>query len=154
MNIRRAKKSDMSGVMELIHELARYENAPDEVTISVNQLEEDGFGECSFFKCFVAEEGTEIVGMALYYYRYSTWKGKTIYLEDLVVKQDKRQKGIGSRLFETLAGEAKNMGAQRMEWQVLDWNEPAINFYKKYGAILDKEWVNCKFTRQQLTDKF
>ncbi len=144
----------MTGVLALISELAVYEHAANEVNITVEQLEKDGFGECSFFRCFVAEDGNEIVGMALYYYRYSTWKGKTIYLEDLVVKQDRRRQGIGARLFETLAKEAKNIGAKRMEWQVLDWNEPAINFYKKYGAILDKEWVNCKFTRQQLVDKF
>ena len=152
MIIRKAKLEDMNGVMLLIQELADYEKASDEVEVTVDQLKRDGFGSKKLFDCIVAEEGSEIVGMALYYPRYSTWKGKTIYLEDLVVKESYRRKGIGGKLFEALAEECKSQKVKRFEWQVLDWNKSAIEFYKKYNSEFDFEWANCELTFEQLED--
>lgn len=150
MKIRKGNKDDMLGVLQLIQELAVYENAPDEVEITETNLIEDGFGTNPLFECYVAEDNKQIVGLALFYYRYSTWKGKNLYLEDLVVKEEFRRKGIGSLLFEAVIKESKSKRAKRMEWQVLDWNEPAIEFYKKYKCQFDDEWTNCKFTFDQL----
>ena len=150
MVIRKAQLEDMYGVMSLIQELADYENASTEVDVTVEQLQKDGFGESKLFDCFVAQENDEIVGMALYYNRYSTWKGKTIYLEDLVVKESHRRKGIGARLFEAVAKECKKEGVKRFEWQVLDWNKSAIDFYKKYNADFDFEWVNCELNFEKI----
>jgi GNAT superfamily N-acetyltransferase len=152
MVIRKAKYSDMLGALLLIQELANFEHAADEVEITVKQLQQDGFGEGKVFDCIVAEHENEIIGMALYYYRYSTWKGKTIYLEDLVVKESERRKGLGGKLFEKLASECKLLGVKRFEWQVLDWNQAAIDFYRKYKANLDEEWINCKLTEEQLKE--
>ena len=152
MVIRKATFKDMRGVLCLIQELADYENASNEVEVTVEQLQTDGFGDNKLFDCIVAENGREIIGMALYYYRYSTWKGKTIYLEDLVVKQNYRRKGIGSKLFEELIDKCKSQKVKRFEWQVIDWNEPAIEFYKKYKSELGYEWINCKLTEAQLQE--
>lgn len=148
--IRRAERADCKRLMELINELALYEKAPEQVTVTLNHFEESGFGNNPVWWAFVAEvpvseAGSEqyIVGFALYYIRYSTWKGQRMYLEDLLVTNEWRGKGVGSMLFEQLFAEARLRNLQAVCWQVLDWNEPAINFYKKLGASFDGEWVNC-----------
>lgn len=142
--VRWASAQDMSRVLNLIKELAIYEHAEKEVITTVDQLMRDGFGERPAFKCFVAENKLEVVGFALFYMSYSTWKGKCTYLEDLLVTETHRRTGCGKLLFEAVLEEAKKNGSKRMEWQVLDWNEPAINFYKKYQADLNHEWINGK----------
>ena len=141
--IRRAKKSDCVRLLELIQELAVYEKAPDEVTVTLAHFEESGFGTNPVWWAFVAEVNGVVVGLALYYIRYSTWKGQRMYLEDILVTEEMRGKKIGSMLFDQLIQEAKEKKLKGMNWQVLDWNEPAINFYKKYNASFDPEWVNC-----------
>ena len=159
INIRRAVKEDCTRMMELIHELAVYEKEPDAVTVTFEHFVESGFGENPVWKAFVAEspiasisastspsgEGRgEVVGFALYYIRYSTWKGQRLYLEDFLVSEKMRGKGIGKLLFDTLIEECKAKKYSGMVWQVLDWNEPAINFYKKYPEVVtDKGWLNC-----------
>ena len=141
--IRKAVRKDCARMMELIQELATYEKAPDEVTVSLTHFEESGFGANPVWWAFVAEANGVVIGMALYYVRYSTWKGQRMYLEDILVTEDMRGQKIGSLLFDALIVEAKEKGFNGMNWQVLDWNEPAINFYKKYNANFDPEWVNC-----------
>ncbi len=141
--IRRAKKSDCVRLLELIQELAVYEKAPEEVTVTLAHFEESGFGENPVWWAFVAEVNGVVIGLALYYIRYSTWKGQRMYLEDILVTEEMRGKKIGSMLFDQLIQEAKEKKLKGMNWQVLDWNEPAINFYKKYNASFDPEWVNC-----------
>ena len=143
IKIRKAVRKDCARMMELIQELATYEKAPDEVTVSLTHFEESGFGPNPVWWAFVAEAQGVVVGMALYYVRYSTWKGQRMYLEDILVTEDMRGQKIGSLLFDALIVEAKEKGFNGMNWQVLDWNEPAINFYKKYNANFDPEWVNC-----------
>lgn len=140
----------MPQLLELIHELAIYEKAPDEVEITLEQLQQDGFGEKPVYEFFVAEENDLIVGIALYYFRYSTWKGKAVYLEDLVVRESERGKGYGQLLLDAIIKEAKRTNSRQVRWQVLDWNEPAINFYKKLGADLDGEWINCTLNAEQI----
>ncbi len=140
MIIRKAQKNDMSSVLNLIQELATFEKEPDAVEISVQDLEQDGFGENPLFYCFVAEIENEIIGIALYYYRYSTWKGKTIHLEDLIVKQEKRGTGAGFALYSEIIKQGKIDTVRRIEWAVLDWNTPAIEFYKKSGAKHLSNW--------------
>jgi GNAT superfamily N-acetyltransferase len=142
INIRRATKADCPALLGLIKELADYEKAPQEVTVSLAHFEESGFGAQPVWWGFVAELDSVVVGFALYYIRYSTWKGQCLYLEDFLVTEQQRGKGIGALLFERIVQEAKEKGFRRMVWQVLDWNEPALNFYKKYDAKLDPEWVN------------
>lgn len=142
INIRRATKEDCPALLGLIKELADYEKAPQEVTVSLAHFEESGFGAQPVWWGFVAELDSVVVGFALYYIRYSTWKGQCLYLEDFLVTEEQRGKGIGALLFERIVQEAKEKGFRRMVWQVLDWNEPALNFYKKYDAKLDPEWVN------------
>ena len=144
VQIRKAVPSDMSRVLELIKELAIYENAEDQVTNTAEQLTEDGFGDAAAFECVVAELADEVIGFAIYYTSYSTWKGTCLYLEDLLVTETKRRLGVGKLLFDEVLRIAKERNAKRFEWQVLDWNEPAINFYKKYKADLDPEWINGK----------
>lgn len=129
----------MPAVLELINQLAHYEKAPQEVTVTLADLEQDGFVH-NLFQCIVAEADDAIVGMAFYYPRYSTWKGRTIHLEDFIVKEAYRKHGIGQMLFDAVKQEAINFGAKRLEWLVLNWNEPALNFYRKNGAELDPEW--------------
>ena len=141
--IRKAVRKDCARMMELIQELATYEKAPDEVTVSLSHFEESGFGANPVWWAFVAEAQGVVIGMALYYIRYSTWKGQRMYLEDILVTEDMRGQKIGSQLMDALIVEAKEKGFNGMNWQVLDWNEPAINFYKKYNANFDPEWVNC-----------
>ena len=141
--IRRGVKEDCTRLLELITELAVYEKAPDDVTVTLEHFAESGFGEKPVWWAFVAEEDGAIHGFALYYIRYSTWKGQAMYLEDIIVTEAMRGKKIGKLLFDRLIEEAKEKKFNRIIWQVLKWNEPAINFYKKYNAELDGEWFNC-----------
>jgi GNAT superfamily N-acetyltransferase len=146
-----ALPSDIPQVLSLIKQLALYEKAPDEVTVTHEILLRDGFGEHKIFDCFVARSSeNSILGMALYYTKYSTWKGRCIYLEDIIVDQQFRGKGIGKELFRAVYHQARTMQAGRLEWQVLEWNEPAIGFYKRFKAQFDSEWINCKYTYEQL----
>jgi GNAT superfamily N-acetyltransferase len=143
INIRPAVKEDCPRLLELVQELATYERAPNEVTVTLEHFIESGFGEKPVWWAFVAEVQGEVVGFALYYIRYSTWKGQAMYLEDILITNDWRGKGIGKLLFDRLIEEAKEKKFNRIIWQVLDWNEPAINFYKKYNAEVDGSWLNC-----------
>ncbi len=143
IKIRKAVREDCPRLLELVHELAIYEKAPDEVTVTLQHFEESGFGEKPVWWAFVAEEDGVIQGFALYYIRYSTWKGQRMYLEDIIVTEEARGKGIGKLLMDRLIEEAKEKKFSGMMWQVLDWNEPAINFYRKFNAHFDGEWVNC-----------
>jgi ribosomal protein S18 acetylase RimI-like enzyme len=129
--------------MELVRELAEYEKAPEAVTVTLDHFTESGFGPNPVWWAFVAEENELILGFALYYIRYSTWKGQRMYLEDIIVTETARGKGIGSLLMDRLIVEAKEKRFSGMMWQVLDWNEPAIAFYKKYSAVFEDEWINC-----------
>ena len=150
MNIRRAVKEDCPRLLELIQELADYEKAPDEVTVTLEHFEASGFGENPVWWAFVAEENGIVNGFALYYIRYSTWKGQRMYLEDILVTEKSRGKGLGKLLMDRLIEEAKEKRFNAIVWQVLEWNEPAINFYKKYGATLSQEWVNCNLEAKQI----
>lgn len=149
ITIRKAIKEDCQRMMELVAELAVYEKAPDEITVSFDHFVESGFGEHPVWWAFVADledgsGGRRIEGFALYYIRYSTWKGQRMYLEDLLVTEESRGKGIGKLLFDRLIDEAREKKFTGIAWQVLEWNEPAINFYRKFGNIsFDAEWVNC-----------
>lgn len=139
----------MAAVHGLIVDLAAYEKAANQVETTVESMIRDGFGEHPLFECYVAEMDDGIVGIALYYWRYSTWKGRCLYLEDIVVRENLRGKGIGKALFEKLYEVARENKCALITWQVLDWNESAISFYKKFGASFDPEWINCRVTREQ-----
>ncbi len=152
MNIREAKKEDCPRLLELIQELAVYERAPEEVTVTLTEMEAAGFGSNPVWKAFVAESNDVIDGFALYYIRYSTWKGCRMYLEDILVTETKRGQGIGKLLFDKLLQECKRKNLQGMVWQVLEWNEPAINFYRKYTAHLDPEWINGSLSTTQINE--
>ena len=142
--IRKAIKQDCKRLMELVHELAVYERAQNEVTETLDHFEESGFGPNPVWRAFVAEVYGKVQGFALYYIRYSTWKGQRMYLEDILVSEQFRGKQIGKLLFDRLIEEARANKFTGIAWQVLDWNEPAINFYKKYeGVTIDKGWLNC-----------
>lgn len=140
MIIRKGTQNDMATVLELIKELAIYEKEPDAVVIKEADLVRDGFGENPLFYTFVAEVNHKIVGVALYYYRYSTWKGKTIHLEDLIVREEMRGTGIGFELYSEIIKQGKKDNVRRIEWNVLDWNTPAIKFYEKSGARILEDW--------------
>ena len=142
--IRKAVKEDCVQMLDLVHELALFEKAPQEVTVTLAHFEESGFGKNPVWWGFVAEADNKIVAIAIYYIRYSTWKGQTMYLEDIVVTEAYRRFGIGQKLMDLLKQEAKEKNLPLMQWQVLEWNEPAIRFYKKNNAELDPEWVNCR----------
>ncbi|MFV0530470.1 MAG: GNAT family N-acetyltransferase [Flavobacteriales bacterium] len=152
MLVRKGKKEDLSRILELIKELAVYEHQPEAVTINEADLLKEGFGENPLFDFFVAVIDNQIVGMALFYYRFSTWKGRTLHLEDLIVDKKYRQKGIGEQLFNAVLKIAQEQNVGRMEWEALEWNTPALNFYKKYGANFDKEWLLCKMTRKSVQE--
>ena len=141
--IRRAVREDCARILELVKELEEYEKAPDEVTVTLDHFEESGFGKNPVWWAFVAELDGRVEGFALYYIRFSTWKGQRMYLEDFLVTEKLRGRGMGKKLFDQLVIEAKEKGFTGIVWQVLEWNEPAINFYKKYDASFDSEWVNC-----------
>lgn len=138
----------MPAVLELIKELAAFENEPDAVNVSVETLEQEGFGEHPLFHCFVAEEDGRIEGMALVYYRFSTWKGRTVHLEDLIVREEKRGTGLGSALFQRVIAFAKEEGLKRAEWVVLDWNQHAIDFYKRSGADILTNWYTVQMDEE------
>jgi GNAT superfamily N-acetyltransferase len=142
ITIRKATREDCPRMMELVNELALYERAPHEVTVSHAHFEESGFSANPVWWAFVAEEEGTILGFALYYIRYSTWKGQKMYLEDILVTEHARSRGIGTMLMDTLIAEAREKNLAGLTWQVLDWNEPALNFYKKYTSRFDPEWVN------------
>ena len=148
ITIRNARKEDMTQVLQLIKELAVFEREPDAVEISVEELQRDGFGPQPAFHCFVAEIDEKIAGMALVYPRYSTWKGKAIHLEDLIVSENMRGGGIGSELFTAVIKYSYKKGVKRIEWNVLDWNEPAITFYEKNGATVLREWDVVQLNEQ------
>ncbi len=152
IRLRKARESDVSVILDLIRELALFEKAPDEVTITVEELKKDGFGNNPLFQVILAEdENGNILGMSFYYIAYSTWKGKCLYLEDIIVREKYRGQGIGSLLFDATLVEAQKMNAARMMWQVLDWNQQAIDFYReKYGAEISSEWLNGRLRREQI----
>lgn len=146
IKIRKAVESDCARLLELIQELADYEKASDQVTVTLDHFIQSGFGANPVWWCLVAEVDGNVEGFALYYIRYSTWKGQRMYLEDLLVTQAMRGKGLGKLLFDQLIIEAREKGFSGIAWQVLDWNEPAINFYKKYPTQFDGEWINCSIS--------
>jgi GNAT superfamily N-acetyltransferase len=148
--LRVATIEDCPRLMELVHELALFERAPDEVTVTLDEFIDAGFGAKPVWKAYVAEVDGLIVGFALYYIRYSTWKGCRLYLEDLIVTEAYRGRKIGKLLLDRLVVEAKELGFSGMVWQVLDWNQPAINFYKKYEANLEAGWLNVSLSKEQL----
>ncbi len=139
-NIRKAEKKDLPQVLELIQELATFEKEPDAVEVTVSDLEKAGFGPEAFYTCFVAEANNKIEGMALVYFRFSTWKGKTVHLEDLVVRQEMRGTGMGSALYKKVISYSLEQGVKRAEWVVLDWNTPAVEFYERSGANVLQDW--------------
>lgn len=143
MDIRRIVKKDCIALLNLIQELAEYEKEPDAVTVTLDHFIDSGFGNSPVWFGFVAEENNTIIGFVLYYVRYSTWKGQRMYLEDFLVTEKARGKGVGKLLFDRLIKEAKDKKFNGIVWQVLKWNEPAIQFYKKYNARLDDEWLTC-----------
>ena len=155
MNIRKGNPEDMAAVLELIQDLANFEKEPDAVVVTVEDLIQDGFGATPLFSVFVAEvdsNPTEIVGIALYYYRYSTWKGKTIHLEDLIVKEKMRGSGLGYALYSEVIKQGKKDKVRRVEWNVLDWNTPAIEFYKKSGAKVLADWRVAQMDEAAIND--
>lgn len=148
--IRYATREDCLRLLELVHELAHFEKAPHEVTVTLEEFQEAGFGKNPVWTAFVAELDGNIQGFALYYIRYSTWKGCRLYLEDFLVTEKYRGRGLGKLLFEAIIQETHEKGFNGMVWQVLDWNEPAINFYKKYHADLESEWLNSSLSKEQV----
>ena len=150
--LRRGQEADLPQVLALIQELAAYERAPEAVTNTLAMMRRDGFGPEPIFGFFVLEDATGLLGLALFYTAYSTWKGRMLFLEDLVVTEAARRGGHGRRLFEAVVAEARRTGAQRLKWQVLDWNEPAIGFYQKLGASIEGEWLNGNLSAEQLRD--
>ncbi|MGF1924149.1 MAG: N-acetyltransferase family protein [Bacteroidia bacterium] len=150
ISIRTAVKSDCERILELINELALYERAPEEVTVTLAEFIDAGFGNTPVWTAFVAEDASDgVIGFALFYTRYSTWKGCRLYLEDFLVTEEWRGKGVGKLLFERVIKHAKDNNFNGMVWQVLDWNEPAIHFYKKYEAHIEDGWLNASFSRDQ-----
>lgn len=148
--IRIGTVKDLPQVLNLIKDLAAYENEPNEVEVTITEMQNWGFGKDKIYDFFVIEIDNIIIGLALYYFKYSTWKGKCMFLEDIIVKENVRNKGYGKKLFNAVVEVAKNTGVKRMEWQVLDWNKNAIEFYNKYQANLDSKWLNCKLNYSQL----
>jgi GNAT superfamily N-acetyltransferase len=143
--IRTGRQEDIAEALELVKELAVFERAPDAVEVSIEEMSRAGFGEEKIFDFFVAELEGKVVGIALYYFKYSTWKGRCLYLDDLIVTESYRGKGIGEKLLNAVLDAGRKAQVRRVEWQVLNWNHPAIAFYKKIGAELDDEWVNCRY---------
>lgn len=148
--IRRAEKKDLSEILALIKELAAFEKEPDAVEVDIEDLEKEGFGPKPLFTCFVAEVQGKIEGMALVYYRYSTWKGRTVHLEDLIVRENKRGTGLGGALYKKVIEFANEQGVKRTEWVVLDWNTPAIDFYRRSGATVLTDWHTVQMNEQAM----
>ena len=151
MNIRPGTKEDMPAVLDLIRELAAFEREPHAVVVTVDELVKDGFGPDPLFYTFIAEANNEVIGIALFYYRYSTWKGKTIHLEDLIVKQEKRGTGAGSALYKEVIKFARQEGVRRVEWVVLNWNTHAIQFYERSGAAIMRDWLTVQMNEEGIT---
>lgn len=150
ITIRPAVTADVPAMLGLVQELALYEKAPQEVTVTLEEMQAAGFGPGAVWKAFVAIVDDKLVGMSLFFTKYSTWKGKCMYIDDIVVTENMRGAGIGKLLFEETIAEAKRTQMRRLEWQALEWNTPAINFYNKFNANLDPEWINGKLTYEQL----
>lgn len=150
--LRNGEKSDSLSILSLIKELAEFENEPNAVNLSVLDIENDGFGLTPKFKCFVVEANSKLIGMALYYPRYSTWDGETLHLEDLIVSQNHRGKGVGKLLYTAFINEALKTGLKRVEWNVLDWNVNAIKFYESTGAEVLNDWRTVQMTKKGMID--
>ncbi len=150
ITIRSGTPGDLPRTLELIRELAEFEKEPEAVTTTVESMLEDGFGKRPVFGFFVAEVDQDIVGISVYYYRYSTWRGTCIYLEDLIVTESHRGSGIGKLLFDRTVQKAKDDNCNGVSWQVLDWNKPAIDFYEKYSAKIEGQWMNCSLSKRQV----
>mgnify|MGYP001284166379 FL=1 len=148
--IRKGERKDLPSVLNLIKELADYEHARKEVTLTLEDLENDGFGARPWYWFLVAERNNKIIGLSFYWIRYSTWKGKFLFLEDFIIKEECRGNGVGSKLFEETIKICQELNLNGMTWQVLDWNKQAINFYKKYNAEISSEWLNGKLTKKQI----
>lgn len=148
MNIRPALETDLPIIIDLIRELAHFEKEPDAVEVTLEELRRDGFGDAPQFSIIVAEVENEILGMAFYYFRYSTWKGKTIHLEDLIVREKSRGTGAGTALYAEVIKRGAEESVRRIEWAVLDWNEPAIAFYEKSGALILRDWHLVQMDQQ------
>ena len=152
--IRKGKKTDASEILSLIKELAVFERVPNAVIINRESIEKFGFGRNPLFKCFVAQQGKKIVGVALFYQRYSTWKGPTLHLEDLIVTEKMKGKGIGSKLYKAFLKYAHELGVERVEWTVLDWNLAAIDFYQKSGAKVLSDWRTVQMDKKTIQNYF
>ena len=152
MIVREGTKNDMPAVLDLIKQLAFFEKEPDAVVLTAEDLIQDGFGKNPLFRTFVAEANNQIIGVALYYYRYSTWKGKTIHLEDLIVTEKERGTGAGFALYSELVKEGKRQNVRRIEWAVLSWNEPAIRFYEKSGAKVFDDWRTVQMDEKAINE--
>lgn len=152
-NIRLGEKKDMPSVLDLIIELAVFEKEPDAVEITLADLVRDGFSEKSMFKVFVAEQDNKIIGIALFYERYSTWKGRTIHLEDLIVTKNKQKIGAGKALYSAVLKYAYDNNFNRVSWEVIDWNTNAIDFYKSTGATYLNDWSVVQMNKENL-EKF
>jgi len=150
VHIRPGKKDDLPAVMAMVQELAVFERAPDAITNTLAAMEEDGFGPSPAYRFLVAETGDRVVGLALYFTKYSTWKGRGLYLDDLIVTEPFRGKGIGKKLMLAFLEEARATGARQVHWQVLDWNAPAIGFYRNMGVVSDSEWLDCKMDAEEI----
>ena len=148
--IRKGELKDASGIFSLINELAKFENEPDAVEVTIEDIKNDGFSDYPKFEVFVAELNEELIGMALFYYRYSTWKGKTLHLEDLIVRETARGKGIGKLLYNEVLKYAHQQKLKRVEWAVLNWNTPAVNFYENSGAVVFDDWRVVQMSQKQL----
>ncbi len=151
--VRTGREGDIPAILNLIKELATYERAPEEVITTEASMKRDGFGEHPIYESLVAESDGRIVGVAIFYVGYSTWKGKMVYLDDIIVTELMRRKGIGKLLFDEVGKFAKDVGANHYRWHVLDWNTPAIEFYKRYNAVMDPTWITCKLNREEI-EKF
>ena len=151
--VREGRVEDLPSLLDLIRELAVYEKAGHEVVNTIEQMKTDGFGSRPVYGFFIAEFEGKTIGMAVWYFRYSTWKGKRLWLEDIIVSEEFRGKGAGKLLFERVMQKTVEENCTGMMWQVLDWNEPSIEFYKKYGSRLDPEWINCHLDREQIQEK-
>jgi GNAT superfamily N-acetyltransferase len=150
VHIRKAVKSDAESILSLIHELAVFEKEPEAVIVTKTQIEQDGFGDRPLFECILAEVADKVVGMALFYPRYSTWKGPTFHLEDLIVTDSMKGKGIGAQLYNAFLAQAHRAGVERVEWAVLDWNLPAIQFYQKSGASVLEDWRTVQMDKKSI----
>ena len=151
LRIRKGKKKDLPSILDLIKELAEYENSLDQVSITLEELEKDGFDSHPAYFFLLAEQNDQIIGMSFCWIRYSTWKGKVLFLEDFIIKKEYRNKGIGGKLFQATIKLSDELNLNGMCWQVLDWNKPAISFYKKYNSEISNDWLNAKLTKNQIS---